>query len=73
MPINLGNVVNDTKKPPKLDATTRTTNPNKRPPGAAVFPTITYNVNHAIAPANKERNEKKYKIRGRRMCKKKIN
>lgn len=50
MPINRGNVVNDIKKPPKFAATVKTTRPKSFPPGAAVGPTITYNVTHATRP-----------------------
>lgn len=38
IPINRGKLINDTRNPPKLAATVNTTNPNKRPPGAAVDP-----------------------------------
>lgn len=50
MPISLGSVVRDTRKPPKFAATTKTTRPKSGPPGAAVLPTMTYKATHAMIP-----------------------
>lgn len=54
IPINRGRVVNDIKKPPIFAATANNTKPNNFPPGAAVSPTITYNVIHATIPIQKK-------------------
>ena len=50
IPINLGSVVSDMRKPPKFAATVNQTKLNNCPPGAADGPMITNAVTHIKTP-----------------------